>query len=266
MRRTTPAQSTEAEHRAYFQDQLQSNIEFWRRFGREPDFTGKTVLDLGCGHGAMSIYAAQNGAHVLGVDLDDDRIEFAKRNLAAHDPELSDRVEFRVVDLVANPEERLAERYDIVLSKDTFEHVENVEAMLVAIGGLLKRNGELWAGFSPLYWSPNGDHGRTGLRLPWAHAVLPRRLVLMAASRHSQAAVERLSDVGLNGMTAPEFFGYAASAGFEVESALFNRGDKPFIGLFGKVRKVPFLERYFTVGIYTVMRRPGARPSRRPAQ
>jgi SAM-dependent methyltransferase len=267
MRRGAAGQSTEAEHRAYFQDQLlQSNIEFWRRFGREPDFAGNAVLDLGCGHGAMSIYAAQNGAHVLGVDLDTDRIEFAKRNVAEHHPELRDRVEFRAVDLVANPEERLAAHFDIVLSKDTFEHVDDVAAMLSAIAGLLKPNGELWAGFSPLYWSPYGDHGRTGLRLPWGHAVLPRRLVLTAASRYSRRPVARLSDIGLNGMTSSEFFRYAARAGLQVESALFNRGDKPFIGLFSRVRRVPLLERYFTVGIYTVMRRAGARSSRRPAE
>ena len=261
MRRGAGAQSTEAEHRAYFQDQLQSNIEFWRRFGRQPDFARSAVLDLGCGHGAMSIYAAQSGAAVLGVDLDADRIDFAKRNVAEHHPELRDRVEFRVVDLVANPEERLREHFDIVLSKDTFEHVDDVAPMLLAIAGLLRRDGELWAGFSPLYWSPTGDHGRTGLRLPWAHALLPRRLVLMAASRHSHKPVERLSDIGLNGMTSREFFRYAARAGFQVESALFNGGDKPLMGLFSRIRRVPFLERYFTVGIYTVMRRAGVRPS-----
>jgi 2-polyprenyl-3-methyl-5-hydroxy-6-metoxy-1,4-benzoquinol methylase len=72
------AQDTEAEDRAYFHAQLQSNIEFWRRFGRQPDFEGKAVLDLGCGHGALSIDAARNGATVLGIDLDADRIEFAK--------------------------------------------------------------------------------------------------------------------------------------------------------------------------------------------
>ena len=38
------------------------------------------------------------------------------------------------------------------------------------------------------------------------------------------------------------------------------------MGLFGRVRRVPFLERYFTVNIYTVMRRAGARPLRRPAE
>ena len=254
MTRRAQGQSTEAEHQAYFCDQLQSNIEFWRRFGRHPNFQGKVVLDLGCGHGAMSIDAARSGATVLGVDLDAARIDFAKRNVVENYPELSNRVEFRVVDLVASHEQGLSGHFDIVLSKDTFEHVDDVQAMLSAIFRLLKPDGELWAGFSPLYWSPKGDHGRTGLRLPWAHAVLPRQLVLMAASRFNKRPVERLYDVGLNGMTSPEFFDYADKAGFRVESVLFNRGDKRFMGVFGKLRQIALLERHFTVGIYTVMR------------
>lgn len=205
----------------------------------------------------MSIDAARAGATVLGVDLDADRVEFATHNVTEHYPELSDHLQFRDVDLVAAPEPTLAGHFDIVLSKDTFEHVDDVEAMLSAISKLLKPNGELWAGFSPLYWSPGGDHGRTGLRLPWAHAFMPQSFVLKASSRYNKKPVDRLYDIGLNGMTSPEFFSYAQKAGFHVDSVLFNRGGKRFMGLFSEIRKIPILERYFTIGVYTVMRKPG---------
>jgi SAM-dependent methyltransferase len=263
MMRRSHGQGSESEdraeiaNRAYFEDQLESTLEFWRRFGRRPDLQGKVVLDLGCGHGAMSIDAARDGATVLGVDLNAELVEFAKRNVATRYPELRDRIDFRVVDLVAASEPTLNEHFDIVLSKDTFEHVDDVEGMLSTIYRLLKQNGELWAGFSPLYWSPHGDHGGTGLRLTWAHAFMPQALVLMAASRFNKKPIERLSDIGLNGITSTEFFSYAESAGLHVESALFNRGDKRFMGFFSQVRKIPALERYFTIGIYTVMRRLG---------
>jgi SAM-dependent methyltransferase len=255
MMRRSHGQSSEIEHRAYFQDQLRSNVEFWRRFGQRPAFRGKVVLDLGCGHGALSIDAARDGAKVLGVDLDVERVEFAKRNVATRYPELRDRIDFRVIDLVTASEPTLTGHFDIVLSKDTFEHVVDIEAMLSTVYRLLKQPGELWAGFSPLYWSPRGDHGRTGLRLPWAHAFMPRALVLRAASRYNNKPVGRLYDVGLNGMTSTEFLRLAESAGFHIESVLFNRGDKRLMGLFSELRKIRTLERYFTVGIYTVMRR-----------
>jgi SAM-dependent methyltransferase len=256
MRRRIHGQNSLAEHNAYFQKQVQSTAEFWRRFGQRPNFRDLTVLDLGCGHGAMSVDAARAGATVLGVDLDAERIEFSTANVQEHYPELASRLRFREVDLVAAPEPELKEHFDVVLSKDTFEHVEDVEAMLTAIHHLLKPDGQLWAGFSPLYSSPDGDHGRTGLRLPWAHAIMPRSRVLKAASRFNERPVERLDDIGLNGMTSAEFFRYAQNAGLYVESALFNQGGKRFMGVFSQVRKIQVLEPYFTIGIYSVMRRP----------
>jgi SAM-dependent methyltransferase len=254
MSRDLRMRSTQAEHRAYFQGQLDSNVEFWRRFGRRPNLAGASVLDLGCGHGAMSIEVARAGATVLGVDLDRDRIDFARHNAELHHRDLLQHIDFQTVDLTSEADGALAGSYDVVLSKDTFEHVVDVRAMLSAIGGLLRPGGELWAGFSPLYWSPKGDHGRTGLRLPWAHAILPRAVVMKAASRHTGRPIATLSDLSLNGITSSEFFEYAQDAGFEVDSVLFNGGEKRFMGAFRKARRAAFLERYFTVSIYSVLR------------
>lgn len=44
-----------------------------------PTFSGKTVLDLGCGYGWHCIYAAEQGAaHVTGVDLSEKMLEVAR--------------------------------------------------------------------------------------------------------------------------------------------------------------------------------------------
>lgn len=248
-------QSTEAEHLAYFTGQFASNDEFWRRFGTRPAFADKRVLDLGCGHGAMSIEAARAGATVLGVELDADCLDFAQRHVSEHLPEYRDRIEFRLVDLMDLAPH---ERFDIALSKDTFEHVDDMRAMLRAIYRGLRPGGELWAGFSPLYWSPWGDHRRTGLRVPWAHAVLPQELVLRAAARHSGRPVERLYDIGLNGMTPAEFREHVRHAGFEVVSMAYNRGDRPLLRALDRLRRLPALEKWVTVSIYTVLRRPAS--------
>ena len=180
--------NSESDHRGYYEAQIRSNEEFWRRFGTLPDFVGKSVLDLGCGHGALTLEISQKrGGVAVGVDLNSELIDFARRNLLQNAPELADRVEFESGDL---RELGLFGRFDLVVSKDTFEHVEeDMAAMASTLFAALGQGGELWAGFSPLYSSPWGDHARAGLRLPWAHAVLPRKLVLRLAERHNNRRV-----------------------------------------------------------------------------
>lgn len=239
---------TEEYARQYFDEQRQSNREFWRRFGLEPDWKGKHVLDVGCGHGALSIEVARAGASVLGVDTDDGRIDFAIRNLAERFPELSNRVTFRAFDATMLP---TADLFDVIVSKDTFEHVDDPTALLKRLGGLLAPGGLLYAGFSPLYYSPFGDHARTGLKIPWAHGVLPRRAVYAAAARHNRHRVNSLLDIGLNGSTPAQFRTAFENSGLRLLNIAYNRGEKRLLPVLEKARKwFPRLDRFTTVSIY----------------
>ena len=50
----------------YFNSELNRQKYFWDRMGGKPDFKNKTILDFGCGHGAMSIdIARQNPKKLL---------------------------------------------------------------------------------------------------------------------------------------------------------------------------------------------------------
>src|SRR5215210_1064647 len=102
----------------YFKhQQAASNPEFWRRFGRRPNYASKQVLDLGCGHGAMSIDIAEKGAtSVLGLDLDPHLIKFARDNLESRYPQLRQCVQFEFADV---RELALDEKFDLIVSKDT---------------------------------------------------------------------------------------------------------------------------------------------------
>lgn len=53
------------------------------------EFEGQVVLDLGCGTGMLSIGAAMLGAPcVIGVDIDEDALEIAQKNVSEYDPPL----------------------------------------------------------------------------------------------------------------------------------------------------------------------------------
>ena len=57
----------------------------WQAFQKMlPDFSGKRVLDLGCGYGWHAAYAAERGARsVLGIDISRKMLEVAREKNSA---------------------------------------------------------------------------------------------------------------------------------------------------------------------------------------
>src|SRR5918994_725463 len=79
----------------YFARQMEeSNPKFWSRSGGQPDLRGKRVLEVGCGHGALCADMAQNGATVVGVDLNKWRVNFATEFAQSRYPQLASRLQF----------------------------------------------------------------------------------------------------------------------------------------------------------------------------
>lgn len=239
---------------SYFEDQrVNHHPEFWRRFGDRPKFSGARVLDLGSGVGAMAVEAGEEGAEVLGIELHEERVAFSNRYLREAFPELLGRVSFRNASL---SEVDFRDYFDYVVSKDTFEHVEDMRGMLKFLHDVIRPGGEVWAGFSPMWFSPNGDHGLAGGWLPWLHVLLPDSVVMRRISEREGRPITGLRDIDMNGLTPREFRTYVAEAGLEIKSIRYNAGDKVGLRLMGVARRIPRMERFFTAGIYVVLRRP----------
>jgi SAM-dependent methyltransferase len=243
----------------YFAYQMgDSNLEYWRRIG-QVDFKDKTILDLGCGYGALSIHAARQGAkRVLGVDIEEHSIDVARKILDTKFPEYTDVIEFACKDLAS-----VREEFDIALSKDAFEHIDDLPEMMRTISAQLKEGGLLVTGFGPLYFSPYGDHGRYlgGYRsIPWAPALLPERMLFALASRLNDAEIQSAGDVGLNKLTPKQFRKIVADQGWTPISIEYNRGGRRGMQLLRLLRRIPLLEKYFTVSIYTQLRAPRKSP------
>ena len=160
----------------YFAEQLVDNNRWASRMGLQLQDVfrpGARVLDFGCGHGALAVEGARLGARVTGIDTSAARIGFAARKAATEYPELAERLKFlccRVQDVAGEA------CFDAILSKDTFEHVADIDGVLVAFRRLLAPGGRVYLGFSPLWYSPFGDHGfLTRRRVPWLHLLLGDR-------------------------------------------------------------------------------------------
>jgi SAM-dependent methyltransferase len=245
----------------YFEKQIADSKKYWQRFGGRPDFSGKVVLEIGCGHGALSIDAAISGARqVIGLDLIGDRITFARRIVAERFPNIASKIEFHQLDI--DNMTALDGKVDVIISKDTFEHIMGIDRVLLSIRRLLREGGLLITGFAPLYYSPFGDHGFHAIgqpiKLPWAHLILGDARVVAAYNKyHPGVECHSVYELGLNKLKRRDFLQAFDQAGFAIISETVNalEGASKLMPLLQLLSKVPGLEDYTIVNMYVIARK-----------
>jgi SAM-dependent methyltransferase len=234
---------------------LAQDERFLSRLPAELSFEGKSVLDYGTGTGQTCIIAAKRGARrALGVDLQG--VQVAQKQLAERYPELADRVEYRQV---ASDADIGDERFDLVISKNTMEHVSDPEGYVAGMASLLAPGGQLVIGFSPLWKSPYGAHMHLMTRFPWVHLLFPEEVVLRERRRYRpDEDPKRYEDIkgGLNRMTLERFREVMAGSGLEQTYFEVNRNERPVAKVLDAFSRVPGLREYFAFSVHSMWRRP----------
>jgi 2-polyprenyl-3-methyl-5-hydroxy-6-metoxy-1,4-benzoquinol methylase len=125
--------------------------DFLRRLPR-----GAAVLELACGHGVLSLLAAEErpDIRVTGLDLSAPAIAVAKRlaGVSGH----ADRVRFDVADALHPREPGQSAAYQGVVSAMLAEHLPTPKPLFGAISGYLSRDGLVF--FSAALESAQRDH------------------------------------------------------------------------------------------------------------
>lgn len=100
------------------------------------DFTGKLVLDAGCGFGRHSLFAARYGAEVVAIDNSSEAVASCKQNLG-------DAARAHVIQAdVAHPPLRRG-TFDLVFSYGVLHHVAEPLEVFKTIGELVAPGGRL---------------------------------------------------------------------------------------------------------------------------
>jgi len=99
------------------------------------DLKGKTILDVGCGDGVLSYLLCKDGALVSGIDNSDIAIQYAKERTSGLG------IDFQCVSAYDLPWED--EYFDVVVSSDVIEHVEDVNRFLCNINRVVKSGGTI---------------------------------------------------------------------------------------------------------------------------
>ena len=249
------AKQTEQSFKDAYAPEFASTAEYFARFGNKVNFIGKTVLDFGCDIGSSCFYMSFNGAaKVVGTDINEEAINFAKSKLIEY-PSQINVISFFVVKDLPN------EQFDIIFSKDSFEHYVNPEMIIDSMKQYLKPNGILVIGFSPLWKSPYGGHLNTFSRWPWIHLLFPEPVLMQELRRHfKNEQIKSFAQIasGLNKITYERFLGIVKENGLEfsyLETNMASKSKDQFIlKIFKLLSLFPPIRDYFTVSIYCILR------------
>lgn len=233
-----------------FERQHAVNLLFWSRFAPKPDLRGKVILDLGCGHGRLCLDMAEDGAQkVVGLDIDQPKIEFARRNISLRHPEWQPVVSFVRGEIDAMPDNT----FDLVVSKDTFEHVHDLPGLLRGIRRCLNPGGRLYAGFGPLYNSPKGHHLWPHGGLPWGHLLIPHAWLLFWVNLMRKDPFKSLCDFEkLNELAFADYEKIFIASGFDIISFRVNQSESVISKIMTLLRRIALLREYCTHNIYFV--------------
>lgn len=97
------------------------------------DYNEKTILDLGCGIGVFSKDLSNKAQKVVGIDISEKCIEYAKSK------NNSDNIDYFTMDI--NNINLIKEKFDIVFSDMVFNYIEDYDKLLLNIYELLNDNG-----------------------------------------------------------------------------------------------------------------------------
>lgn len=240
----------------YYEKGQCENYKFWSRLDVDPSFKNLKVLDVGCGHGSLCMDIANRGAKkVIGIDISERLINFAKKNILLNYPHFCKTIDFSCCDIFNLRETD----FDVIVSKDSFEHILNLENELAEIKNRLIIGGKLYIGFGPLYNSVFGDHGRTRAFLPWGHLIYPEQFLLRRLNRNSHSKTHSVHELGLNKLSLAEYEQIFITTGLKVTYFQVNKCNHPISKIFSLLRQINCLKEYFSHNIYCVMEKEAAR-------
>jgi len=226
------------------------NQKFFERLGGAPDFAGLTVLDVGCGLGRLCVDVALQGAKkVVGLDINPVAIEFANEIILQDYPELQKVISFHCQDLADYPEET----FDVILCKDSLEHIIDVESLLSQMKQRLNNGGIIYIGFGPLYKSYYGDHRRTNAIIPWGHLILPEHLLLKRVNKKRKDKICSIYELGLNKLSYADYERILFNSDLQVDSLQINVSDHPILKIFTLLRKFNCLKEFLTYNVYCIL-------------
>ncbi len=152
----------------------EDTIKFYLEYtDKENMFSGKDVLDVGCGAGGKSLYYLGCGANkVVGIDIvpsykEESEALAAKLGLSGFEFKCEDASKTNFPD----------NSFDTIIMNDAMEHVAKPEEVLCEMHRILKPGGKLFVNFPP-YNHPYGAHLSDVIGMPWVQCFFSDKTMI----------------------------------------------------------------------------------------
>ncbi|MDP1725516.1 MAG: class I SAM-dependent methyltransferase [Bacteroidota bacterium] len=259
----------QADHQRYIKQQYDTAVEFIIPFiEREKKIEkGMRFLEVGSGYGGICKAFTDAGCKVTGIELLDHVSAIAKDLLQTEIAEArAEIINKNVYDI--NPEKDLDAKYDIIILKDTIEHIHGQEQFVKHIIHFLKEDGVIFFAFPP-WFMPFGGHQQSLDskfldKLPYFH-ILPTSLYrgIMKLFGEIDGRIVDVLEVKETQISINRFERITKEAGFKIlqrEFYLINPSYKHKFGAtpkkqFAWVSAIPWFRDFFTTTCYYLLRK-----------
>lgn len=250
--------------RLRYQQQVDNSANYVLPFieATKPLHNGTRVLEIGTGEGGVLVPFAQRGCFCVGVDLDQVRIDIANNYMAKEIAE--GKMEFMYKNVYDDDFlQRFKNFFDIIILKDTIEHIPEQEKFIPYLKNLVKTDGQIFFGFPPWYM-PFGGHqqladSKLASKLPYYH-ILPKPLFIAVLKMmgENKRVIDLLTDIHDTKITIERFERIVRKSGFKVKNKqhyLFNPIYKYKFGVEARkqwrpITYIPYLRDFLTTCVY----------------
>ena len=178
-----------------------------------------TVAEIGCGEGGNLKPFVDKGCKVVGIDLADWKIKLAEQFFENHP--LHANVKFISKDVYDLGKDGSL-KFDLIIMRDTLEHIPNQDVFLEHLKLFLKPNGIVFFSF-PAWRMPFGGHqqmchSKVLSVLPYFH-ILPRSIfrIVLKAFGETDGAIEGLLEVKDTKISIQKYHSILSKRGYMIQ-------------------------------------------------
>ena len=184
---------------------------------------GLRVLEIGCGEGGVLKSFLNRDCIVTGVDYSKSRLDIAAK---LFEEEIKAGKASFIFGDIYDVGGKLNSKYDLILLKDTIEHIFNQEKLMRFLKSILKDDGKVFLGFPP-WQMPFGGHQQVSEKkifnlLPYIHLLPdPVYKFILKSLGNKKNFIKELLEIKETRLSIENFEKIIKRAGYKIDEVKF---------------------------------------------